>query len=460
MEDTPRENRVNNNGSDEDLATAEGEESHREELLRLMYKPRPRYQHEGEAPIESFLSVIPYTVLLKQDDPGSNAKTATTATSTSTSTSTDQKSSTGEIPSTKTSNNSDHGPTDVERAARSPATKASGFASVSYLDLRRNQNILFCDRKSSEAEKALSSKGYRDGHVDAKDAWQEALTLVPDHLPSLLGLGKLRSDIGRLSAGEVLLRRALVIDPENSKARTYLTELEERKRAEKIRKGPQRERLSTNNKALTARESSAYQDALLERRLLASPPREDPNDSPDDSRDSSPLLSRDRRSTKSSDRRRLREDRRRKHRKRRRDGKRRKDHRKRDRKRPSRRSRRTYSSDDDDDDDDDDSQDTGDSSSPDDFSPSSSSPSPASCSNDDNASRSLLAGENRDDASVASKRRHRKRKRRKQRHREHAHRSRRSPRRSSTKKSSSRRKRSHHHEKERQKRSKTDSPTR
>jgi tetratricopeptide (TPR) repeat protein len=283
MEDPPRRNRDNKNGSDETAAaaaaaasTTPGEDrlvddaSFREDITRLLYRPWP---HSEEA-IESSLSVIPWKILLRQD--------------TSSSSSTNRKPP-AEVTRTtssfiKTANNTKPSPTALSPL---PASKVS-FPSISYLDLRRKQNLCFADDQCSKAQQNLD-KGSSSA---ARASWKQALELVPDHLLSLVGYGKFLLQIGRIEQAEELLNEALTIDPKHFLAQTLLSELSETRHQTHWHRPyvaktmphyhllPNHQWDKYNNKfnnpiALTTRKSSAYQDALLERQLLASPPRMD-----------------------------------------------------------------------------------------------------------------------------------------------------------------------------------------
>lgn len=218
MEESPF-NSGNEIGASADL-TLDGE-SFRKDLSRLLYRPQPRLDEN----IESSLSIIPWKLRLLQDETSSSA-------------------------------------TAPNDSGDSKEAKALSFPSASYLDLRRHQNLKFADDQCSKANPS---------------AWKQALQLVPDHVPSLVGYGKFCLANAQLEQAEKLFEDALSIDPNHSLARRLLSELSE-KRHEKNRHQPyttttrHANNFQTSTKPnLKTRESSAYQDALLERQLLASP---------------------------------------------------------------------------------------------------------------------------------------------------------------------------------------------
>lgn len=283
MEEPPRQNRDDKNGSDETAAAATPGEirfmddtSFSEDLTRILYQPWPR----SEEAIESSLSVIPWKILLLQE---------TTSTTTCNHKTSSEEATTASS-SAKTADNTKLSPS----IALSPlAALEVSFPSISYLDLRRKQNLCFADDQCSKAQQNLD-KGSPSA---ARAAWKQALELVPDHLPSLVGYGRFLLQIGKLKQSMELVNEALTIDPKHSLAETLLSELLEiRHQTHQHRPYvtntmphynllPNHQRDDKNNNkskskpnnpiALTTRKSSAYQDALLERQLLASPPSRD-----------------------------------------------------------------------------------------------------------------------------------------------------------------------------------------
>mmetsp|Transcript_22260 Transcript_22260/g.55126 ORF Transcript_22260/g.55126 Transcript_22260/m.55126 type:complete len:317 (+) Transcript_22260:254-1204(+) len=222
MEEPPFNRGNENRASAERKDLTLDSESFRQDLSRLLYRPQPRL----EEAIESSLSVIPWELCLK-DETSSSALQAAAA---------------------------------VSNDSKPAANQALSFPSTSYLDLRRHQNLKFADDQCSKANPS---------------AWKQALQLVPDHVPSLVGYGKFCLQNNKLEQAEQLLKDALSMDPNHSLARRLLSELNE-KRHQTNRHKPYTaaSRLPnhvTSKPNLKTRESSAYQDALLERQLLASP---------------------------------------------------------------------------------------------------------------------------------------------------------------------------------------------
>mmetsp|Transcript_22547 Transcript_22547/g.47324 ORF Transcript_22547/g.47324 Transcript_22547/m.47324 type:complete len:460 (+) Transcript_22547:70-1449(+) len=180
----------------------------------------------------------------------------------------------------------------------------------SYLDLRRQQNVEFADEKCREANNLLESSTSKGEDIDAKTSFAQALELVPNHLDSLIGYGKLLIQTGNCSKAEGFLKSALRVDKDNVEARHCLAKLREKRKHTMLGGGdnaalsysyslsggrncyqPQdaRNLMLLNNdsnhktqKKLTARESSAYIDALMERNLHAGPtPQQMDNDAAD-----------------------------------------------------------------------------------------------------------------------------------------------------------------------------------
>jgi tetratricopeptide (TPR) repeat protein len=292
MEEPPWQNRDDKNGSDETAAAVvaaaaaasttgeirfKDDDSFREDLTRLLYQPWPR----SEEAIESSLSVIPWKILIVQETTSTttdNHKKPSEATATIETASSSAKSATNTKPSLSLS---------------SLAESKVSFPSISYLDLRRKQNLCFADDQCSKAQQNLD----KGSPSTARAAWKQALELVPDHLPSLIGYGRFLLQSGKLQQSMELVNEALTIDPKHSLAQTLLSDLLETRHQthqhrpyvanamphyDLLPNHQRNEKNNSNNKsksnnpiALTTRKSSAYQDALLERQLLASPPRRD-----------------------------------------------------------------------------------------------------------------------------------------------------------------------------------------
>ncbi|KAL3907483.1 MAG: hypothetical protein SGILL_008856, partial [Bacillariaceae sp.] len=153
--------------------------------------------------------------------------------------------------------------------AKSKPGHARSFFHVSYLDLRRQQNTAFADQKATEATQASLLE-----HAKAETLFKQALNLVPDHVPSLLGYGKLLIKMGRLQHAQRCLDDILEVEPNHRIALQY------KKVIERTFKQQQQQRLGNasadggsllstgkKRKDLQMRESSAFQDALLERNL-------------------------------------------------------------------------------------------------------------------------------------------------------------------------------------------------
>lgn len=191
-------------------------------------------------------------------------------------------------------------PCEIEVLGRAPAQQvavnlapAGAAAAVSasfpsYLDLRRQQNVAYAQEKTLEASMLIQTLG-RPGSLDydrnlqsIETLLQQALELVPDHLETLLAYANLLVDANKNAAKtKRLLNDALDVDPNNNDVKRLEARLNQQPQDRRLqilnRQGPpqaplvvshQRKR-GTSTLQLTARESSAYQDALTERNLLA-----------------------------------------------------------------------------------------------------------------------------------------------------------------------------------------------
>lgn len=192
------------------------------------------------------------------------------------------------------------------------ASSTLSFLPVSYLDLRRQQNVAFADQKCQEAISCSLSDRKK-----ALSLFQQALELVPDHVDTLLGYGKMLFQMGRLEPARRAFDDILQVDPNHESAQRYLKSLEQTQRHHRQKQQLQLEQpnaaalLSSTkkNKVLTVRDSSAFQDALLERNLAMgddavkefTEQQQDPSDDDDDDDDDSSRSSY-RRSRKRKDR--------------------------------------------------------------------------------------------------------------------------------------------------------------
>ena len=246
MEEPPKRNTENDSERGASASTSGGGgESLRSELSRLLYRPLPVSQSERLTTDEFPLSVLPWKIdckMLKTTDNSSGTK------------------------------NSLH------------------FPDVSYLDLRRLQNTSYADSQCTKAKAELSKQQSKP-----EKFWKQALQLVPDHMPSLVGYARYLLNNGKLEASEDLLQQAVAIDPNDTTVR-YLDEDVARLRQMRSQKQTVLSKLpfanhgtvttSSTNNNLTARESSAYQDALMERQLMDSPKDTNDNNATDEDSES------------------------------------------------------------------------------------------------------------------------------------------------------------------------------
>ena len=205
------------------------------DLAQRLYCPEPRVD-QVETSIESSLSHIPWTVELDEGNSGS-------------------------MPASNTGTPSQSVP-EVD----SKLAPAASSLPISYLELRRQQNIAFADKKAAEATEAGLLQ-----HAQAEALFKQALNLVADHVPSLVGYGKLLIKMGRLKQAQRYLEEALEVEPNHKTALLYKKSIEQT-----FRQKPRNSLTSNDGSLLSSgkkrrdlqmRESSAFQDALLERNL-------------------------------------------------------------------------------------------------------------------------------------------------------------------------------------------------
>mmetsp|Transcript_42331 Transcript_42331/g.43113 ORF Transcript_42331/g.43113 Transcript_42331/m.43113 type:complete len:418 (-) Transcript_42331:2054-3307(-) len=164
--------------------------------------------------------------------------------------------------------------------------------SISYLDLRRQQNVEFANDKCQEANVSLKSIDVAIDLKKAKTSFIQALELVPDHLPSLIGYAKLLMKAETFYKAERIIKSALEVDPNNLEVQHYLTTLQEKRRRPQLLQSEHQESkrlvFAQKQKDLVTNKSSAYQDALIERALV------DPQNGKDDEDDDNECESRHR----------------------------------------------------------------------------------------------------------------------------------------------------------------------
>jgi len=259
-----------------------GVESLRGQLTRLMYGPQPQLPEE---PIESSLPFIPWKIRMVEDQPNRSNNTTDNHTKTSSETTT-----------------SSH------NEANDDTNSLVSFPTFSYLDLRRIQNLSFADTQAVKAQQELD-----DGNIaEARAAWKRALELVPNHVPCLVGYGRFLLATGKLDMAEKIFNKALASDPNHDQTQAFRSELMGAHH-QRFQHRPYSNPTNLSNigdtkkKNFIPRENAAYQNALLERQLLASPPKdhatvdEDEAEAPSDS-DTSSSYERIRRKRKKKER--------------------------------------------------------------------------------------------------------------------------------------------------------------
>jgi tetratricopeptide (TPR) repeat protein len=228
-----------------------------QDLARRLYCPEPKIKLIETNP-ESSLSHIPWKLHWK--DHGISLSSSL--------------SSTAATPATAT--------TTVKQPRHD---ESSSFFPSSYLDLRRQQNIAFADVKFQQATQAsvlsttmTTTMTTEKQTATAQSLFEQALELVPDHVDSILGYGKLLFRTGHLVDAQDKFREVLEIEPNNQSALQYLKCLERTQQLQQRQHLQQQNHHSKVNtfgilsskgkgKILTMRESAAFHDALLERKL-------------------------------------------------------------------------------------------------------------------------------------------------------------------------------------------------
>jgi tetratricopeptide (TPR) repeat protein len=142
------------------------------------------------------------------------------------------------------------------------SSSSSTFPLFSYLDLRRQQNTAWATDRLTEGNAIL----FEDARK-AENLYKQGLDLVPDHVELLVSYGKLLAQTKRRPLAITKFQRALKVDPDCVSAYENL----ERARQHEIllRQG------SRKVAAPVLRESSAFQDVLLERSLAHEAPAEE-----------------------------------------------------------------------------------------------------------------------------------------------------------------------------------------
>jgi hypothetical protein len=148
------------------------------------------------------------------------------------------------------------------------------FPLVSYLDLRRHQNVAWANDRLQEGNELVFCDPAK-----AERLFQQGLDLVPDHADLLVAYGTvLAQTIKRRPLAILKLNCALEIDPNHVGAKEQL------ERVQLQHQSLLRRRHERNNVVPVARESSVYQDVLMERSLAAldSLPQKGPEDHEDE----------------------------------------------------------------------------------------------------------------------------------------------------------------------------------
>jgi hypothetical protein len=130
------------------------------------------------------------------------------------------------------------------------------FPAFSYLDLRRHQNRAWANDRLTKG-----NEQYYLNPEQADKFYQEGIDLVPDHVDLLVAQAKLwMMRRNRPHAAKIQLQEALQFDPTHAEANELMTRLERHEAA-------RREIMVNRQHQPQTRESSVYQDVLMERNL-------------------------------------------------------------------------------------------------------------------------------------------------------------------------------------------------
>ena len=237
-----------------------------EKELSKNFFPQPSLDHLINAINESSLSFFPWTIRYESLKSGATARNDLLA-----------------------AGSGDDDEKENENTTRTIIT--SLFPCISYLELRRQQNLEFADEKFQEANELLSesngnNKNSKSANVltaKAKSAFLIALELVPNHKKSVLGYAKFLTvhEDDDISNAERFVQNAILDFPNDSEVQHYLTSLQDRQRQRRRRSQPpsqiERQESATSytldekekeKKDIVTKKSSAYKDALMEYELL------------------------------------------------------------------------------------------------------------------------------------------------------------------------------------------------
>jgi len=170
----------------------------------------------------------------------------------------------------------------IQIASEKPtsSTLSEYFPAFSYLDLRRHQNRAWANDRLLKG-----NEQYYLNPEQADKLYQEGIDLVPDHIDLLVAQAKLwlmrRS---RLDAARLQLKNALQLDATHGDAKHWMNRLE---RHEAAIAAARRGDVGANHQAQT-RNSTAYQNVLMERNLLMASQHSDEEPSSSDTSSSSP----------------------------------------------------------------------------------------------------------------------------------------------------------------------------
>jgi tetratricopeptide (TPR) repeat protein len=150
------------------------------------------------------------------------------------------------------------------------------FPLVSYLDLRIHQNVAWANDRLQEG----NALAFCDP-AKAESLFQQGLDLVPDHVDLLVGYGNLLAQAKRRPLAILKLQCALEIDPNHVGAKEQL------ERVQLQQQSLLRRQQERNNVVPVARESSVYQDVLMERSLALDSLPQEPEDQDEDEENNS-----------------------------------------------------------------------------------------------------------------------------------------------------------------------------
>jgi tetratricopeptide (TPR) repeat protein len=144
-----------------------------------------------------------------------------------------------------------------EDSSKTAKTFGATFPDVSYLDIRRQQNLQWADERLQQGLQILAENS--NAMKQALECYQQGLELVPNHVDLLVAKGALYANCGNYKASLSCFHHALEIDPTHKNAQQYTKQVEEAS-----------ERLNQQHaNTVVSKAVRAQHDASLERSILS-----------------------------------------------------------------------------------------------------------------------------------------------------------------------------------------------